>query len=143
MKLQIPIGNRTAEGRKSQANLQVLETVTRLRATRDQIAMEARDAIRDTQTARKRIDAARETMKFLEDQLEGTRKRLEAGLASSYDVLRVLDDLDKAKSSERRAVMDYNVGQSKVRFADASNLSKYNVELVAPPRYVFDTINPR
>jgi outer membrane protein len=144
MKLQIPLGNRTAEARKSEANLQLLETGTRLRAIRDQIAMETRDAIREMQTSRKRIDAARESIRFLEDQLDGTRKRLEAGLASSYDVLRVLAELDKARTNERRAMMDYNVGRSKLAFAEASNLAKYNVELTtAPPRYVFDTNNPR
>ncbi len=143
MKLQIPIGNRTADARKSQASLQVLESGTRLHAVRDQIAMEIRDAFREIQTSRKRIDAARETIKFLEDQLDGTRKRLEAGLASSYDVLRVLADLNRARSNERKAVMDYNVGQSKLRLAEASNLARYNVELTTPPRYVFDAINPR
>jgi outer membrane protein TolC len=104
---------------------------------RDQVEAEVRHAIRETLTARTRIDASRETVKFLEDQLGGTGRRLEAGLASSYDVLQVLDDLDRARTSERKAIMEFNVGQSKVRLAEASNLEKYHIELKKPSRFVF------
>ena len=137
LKLQIPLWNRTAKAQLSGANLRLAETQTRLRALRDQIQTEVRDTIRETLTARKRIEASRETVKFLEDQLEGTRKKFEAGLSTAYDILQVLDDLDKARTNENKAVMDYSVGQSKVRLAEASVLDKYNVELKKPPRYVF------
>jgi len=105
--------------------------------------MEVRDAIRETQTSRKRIDASRETIRYVEDQLGGARKRLEAGLASSYDVLEVLGQLDKARTSELKAVMDYNVAQSKIRLADASNLNRYDVEVKKLPRYSFRQTNTR
>jgi HAE1 family hydrophobic/amphiphilic exporter-1 len=137
LKLQIPLRNRTADARKSEANLQLLDTTARLRAVRDQITMEVRDAIRETQTSRKRIDASRETIKFVEDQLDGSRKRLQAGLASTYDVLQVLGQLDKARTSELKAIMDYNVAQSKVGLAEASNLSTYDVEVKKLPRFGF------
>jgi outer membrane protein TolC len=138
VKLQIPLWNRTAKAQLSEANLRLAETKTRLRVVRDQIAVEVRDAIRDTLTAWKRMEASRQTVRFLEEQLDGIRRRFEAGLTTSYDVLQVLDDLDKARSSENRAVMDYNVGQSKIRLAEGSLLEKYNVEVKKPPRYVFE-----
>lgn len=141
VKLQIPLGNRTANAQHSEANLRFLETSTRLRAVRAQIEQEIRDAIRETLTARKRIDASREAVKFVQDQLDGTRRKFEAGLASSYDVLQVLGELDKVITTERKAVMDFNVGQSKIRFAEASTLARYNIELKKPPRYVFGQTN--
>jgi outer membrane protein TolC len=138
VKLQIALGNHTAKAQLSDANLKYIETNTRLRYLRDQVEIEIRDAIRETLTAKKRIDAARETITYLEDQLEGTRRRFEAGLAASYDVLEVFDQLDQARSKELKAIMDFNVGQSKVRFAEASILDQYNIELKTPPRYSFD-----
>jgi outer membrane protein len=141
LKLQIPLWNRTASAQHSAAKLRLLETTERLRAMRDQVEAEVRHAIRETLTARKRIDASRETVKFLEDQLGGTGRRLEAGLASSYDVLQVLDDLDRARTSERKAIMEFNVGQSKVRLAEASNLERYHIELKKPSRFVFQAVN--
>jgi outer membrane protein len=138
LKLQIPLGNRTAEAQLSQANLRFAESRTRLRAVRDQIEAEIRDAIRETVTAYKRIAAAHETVKFTEEQLDATRRKFDAGLTTSYDVLQVLDDLDKARSNETKALMDYNVGQGKVRLAEGSALEAYNIELKKPPRYRFE-----
>jgi outer membrane protein len=137
LKLQIPLGNHTANAQLSDANLRLSETKARLRAARDQITTEVRDAIRETLTAKKRMEAALETIKFVEDQLDGSRKKFEAGLGSSYEVLQVVDDLEKARSNENRAVLDYNVGQGKVRLAENTVLENFNIELKKTPRYIF------
>jgi len=137
IKLQIPLGNRTANAQLADAKLRLSDTKTRLRAARDQVVTEVRDAIREIISANKRMVAARETIKFVEDQLDGARKKFEAGLGSSYEVLQVVDDLEKARSSENRAVLDYNVGQSKLRLAENTVLEKFNIELKKAPRYTF------
>jgi outer membrane protein TolC len=108
-----------------------------LRAARDQIEIEVRDAIREVLSARKRMEAALETIKFVEDQLGGSRRKFEAGLGSSYEVLLVVDDLEKARTNENRAVLDYNVGQSKLRLAESSVLENFHIELKKTPRYTF------
>jgi outer membrane protein TolC len=139
LKFQMPLGNRTANAQYSEANLRLLETSMRLRALRDQLEVEIRNAIRETIAARKRIDATRETVRFVEEQLEGTRRQFDAGLASSYDVLQVLDELDRARTAELRATMDFNIGQTRVRLAEGSVLEKYNVEVKKPDRDLFGT----
>jgi outer membrane protein TolC len=137
LRFEIPLGNHSAKARHSEATLRVMEADTELRALEDQIAEEIRNAIRDVRTARKRIDAARETTVFVQDQLAGVRSQFDAGLTSGYDVLEVLNELDRAQTAELQAVMDFNVGLGKVRFAEASSLETYNIELAEPPRYEF------
>jgi outer membrane protein TolC len=137
MRFELPLGNRAAKARQSEAALRLLEADTNLRALHDQIAEEIRNAMRETQTARKRIDVSRETIVYVENQLDGMRRQFEAGLASSYDVLQALAELDRARTAELQAIMDFNVGFSKVRFAEASILEAYNIELAEPPRYEF------
>ena len=88
-------------------------------------------------TARKRIEASREAVKFTEDQLNGVRRRFEAGLTTTYEVLQVLEDVAKSRTSEIKALMNYNVGQGKIRLAEGSVLETYNTEVKKPPRYVF------
>lgn len=129
VKFQMPLGNRSAKSRLAEADLELLEAQTRLRSLRDQIESEIRDATRETLAAQKRIDASRQNVAFVEDHLEGTRRKFEAGLSSSYDVLQVLDEADKARTIEHKAVMDFNVGQSKLRLAEASTLEKYNIAI--------------
>jgi hypothetical protein len=49
----------------------------------------------------------------------------------------VLDALDQARTRQLRAVMDFNIGLSRVRFAEGASLERYGVEVVALPRYEF------
>jgi outer membrane protein TolC len=141
LKFQLPIGNNAAKAQYSEASLRQLETNTNLAAMRDQVAIEIRNAIREAQASQKRIEASRQAVAYLENQLAGMRRQLEAGLMSSYDVLQAFDELDRARTTELQAMMDFNAAISKVRLAEASGLRRYNVELDRPPRYSFDQLN--
>jgi len=135
LKFQLPIGNQSAKAQYEESTLRRLETGTNLEAMRDQISIEVRDAVREAQAAQKRIDASREAVTYVEDQLAGMRRQLEAGLVSSYDVLKSFDEVDKARTTELQATMDYNVALSKIRLADASTFQQYNIELTGVRRY--------
>jgi outer membrane protein TolC len=137
LKFQMPIGNDSAKAQYEESTLRRLETGTNLAAMRDQVAVEVRDAVREAQAAQKRIDTSREAVTYVEDQLEGMRRQLEAGLVSSYDVLKSFDEVDKARTTELQAMMDYNVALSKIRLADASSFQQYNIELEEAPHYTF------
>jgi outer membrane protein len=138
LKLQIPLGNQTAKSQFAEASLRRMETGTNLVSMRDQITIEIRDAIRDAQSAQKRVDSSREAITYVEDQVEGMRRQLEAGLVSSYDVLKAFDEVDKARTIELQAMMDFNVALSKLRLAEASGFERYGIELADAPKYTFD-----
>ena len=107
-------------------------------STRDQIAIEIRDAIREAEAAQKRIDSSRESITYVEDQFDGMRRQMEAGLVSSYDVLKAFDEVDKARTAELQSMMDFNIALSKVRLAEASGFQRYNIELANAPQYSFE-----
>ena len=138
LKFQLPLGNQAAEAQYSEATLRQLETETNLKAMRDQVAMEIRASVRDAQAAQKRIEAAREVITYVEDQLTGMRQQLGAGLVSSYDVIKALDEVDRARTTQLQAEMDYNVALSKIRLAEASGFFRYNIDLAQAPRYTFE-----
>jgi outer membrane protein len=138
LKLQIPLGNQAAKSQFAEASLRRLETGTNLVSLRDQITIEIRDAIRDAQSAQKRVDSSREAITYVEDQVDGMRRQLDAGLVSSYDVLKAFDEVDKARTIELQAMMDFNIALSKLRLAEASGFQKYGIELASAPQYTFD-----
>jgi outer membrane protein len=142
LKLQIPLGNQAAREQYSEASLKRLESGTNLVSMRDQITIEIRDAIREAQSAQKRVDSSREAITYVEDQVEGMRRQLDAGLVSSYDVLKAFDEVDKARTIELQAMMDFNVALSKLRLAEASGFQKYGIELSDAPQYSFDQVKP-
>jgi outer membrane protein TolC len=142
LKLQIPLGNQGAKEQYAEASLKRLESGTNLVSMRDQITIEIRDAIREAQSAQKRVDSSREAINYVEDQVEGMRRQLDAGLVSSYDVLKAFDEVDKARTIELQAMMDFNVALSKLRLAEASGFQKYGIELSDAPQYSFDQVKP-
>jgi outer membrane protein TolC len=137
VKFQLPIGNNTAEAQYSEASLRQMETNTNLLAMRDQVAIEIRNAIREVQASQERVEASREALAYLENQLGGMRTQLVAGLTTSYDVLQAFEEVDRARTTELQALMDFHVALSKFRLAEASGLERYNIELRQPPRYSF------
>jgi outer membrane protein len=138
LKFQMPLGNDAAKAQYDEAYLRRLETNANLMAMRDQVSMEIRAAVREAQASQKRIDASHEALMYVEDQLQGMRQQLDAGLVSSYDVLKAFDEVDKARTTELQAMMDLNVAYSKVRLAEASGFFRYNIELAQAPRYTFE-----
>ena len=140
LKLQIPLGNETARAQYTEATLRQLETNANLLAMRDQVTMELRAAVREAQAAQKRIDASREAVIYVEAQLQDMRQQLDAGIVSSYDVLKAFDEVDRARTTELQAMMDLNVAYSRVRLAEASAFQKYGIEMAQAPRYTFEQI---
>ncbi|MBI3013795.1 MAG: TolC family protein [Candidatus Tectomicrobia bacterium] len=137
IKLEFPLGNQTAKAKMTEATLSLMEAQSGLHRLEEETSVQVRNAIRDVLTARKRIEATRASMRLFEEQLGGTRKKFEAGIATSYEVLKVLDDLATAKTRELKALMDYNVGKTALNVAEGSVLEKFDVEIGKPPRYVF------
>lgn len=135
LRMQVPLRNRTAKAQQAEAILRLMEARLRLSAVRDQIEQEIRNAVRDASTARKRVDVARENLAFIETHLRDVRRRFEATLASSYDVLRAQDERDRAKTTELKALMDFNVALSKVGLADMSILERHEIELADQAQY--------
>lgn len=140
LKLEIPLFNRAAKAKLSEAQLRLLESQAAVRALRAQVVVQVRGAVRDILSARERIAATREAVRWFEDQLDGTRRKFEAGLATTYEVLKVMDDLARARSSELKGLRDYQIAQSALGFAEGTLLEAYNVEIKRPPRFVFQHV---
>jgi outer membrane protein len=133
LRLEVPIQNRTAKALRAGATLRQTEAQVRLQAARDEIVLEVRNAVRQADAARARIDAAREAVTATDSQFTATRTQFSAGLASSYEVLRVQDELDRARVTELRALMDLNIAVTGLRLADMTILDHYGIEIERQP----------
>ena len=129
LRLELPLRNRTAEARLADANLRLRESEVTLAALRERVVLQVRDAIRNIETAGQSVDAAREAVRFVEEQLLATRVQFAAGLTTSYEVLRVLDTLAQARRRELRGLMDHNIARAALRAAEGTMLDYYNIEV--------------
>lgn len=129
LRVELPLRNRTAEARLANAGLREKESQVTLATVEEQVVFEIRQALRDLSTATESIDASREAVRYVEDQLVATRTRFEAGLSTSYDVLRVLETLALSRRRELQALTDHNIARAALSLAEGRILEDFNVEV--------------
>jgi outer membrane protein TolC len=129
LRLQVPLGMRAARARRTEAELKLAESQLRLTAARDEVARDVREAVRLATTAQARFDAARQAASFARTQFITARTQFDAGLVSTYDVVRMQDELDRATLTELKAQMELNIALSKVRLADMTVLDNHPLAL--------------
>jgi outer membrane protein TolC len=131
LRLQVPLGMRTAKARRTEAELKLAQSRLQLEAARDEIARDVRETVRQAATAQARLDAARQVATYARTQFTTARTQLDAGLASTFDVVRTQDDLDRAMLNEIKAQVELNIALARVRLADMTVLDDHPIAATA------------
>lgn len=107
IRVEYPLGNRSARSEKIMADLENQKAVMALKDLENQAIREVREAYRQIETNRKRIAAAESARRLAEERLRSETRRFEVGLSISHDVLEYQEKLSAAKNRELRARIDY------------------------------------
>ena len=103
-----PLGTSTQEANLARARLEYSQAQTQLRNLELQVATQVREAARTVQTNQKRVDSTRAARELAERRLEAAEKKFAAGIETSFFVFQAQRDLAQARTSEVRAISDYN-----------------------------------
>lgn len=103
-----PIGNRAAVGALTASRLETDQAVLRLRRLEQQIILNVDNALKDIESGRIRLEAARVATNLTRESLVAEEKKLSAGRSTTFNVLRIQEDLAKARLNEIAAVSDLN-----------------------------------
>ncbi len=103
-----PIGNRAATGALTASRLETDQAVLRLRRLEQQIILNVDNALKDIESGRIRLEAARVATDLTRESLVAEEKKLSAGRSTTFNVLRIQEDLAKARLNEIAAVADLN-----------------------------------
>lgn len=136
MKVEVPLQNREARYKLSQAEKEVDKAFLQLDQVRAIITQQVRDAIRDVETNRQRIIVGKKTVEFNIAKVDTAMKRQAVGLATSFDVLAFQRDLSAARSGLLRSVIDYNKAIIELERRKGSLLQRLGIEFAdgaAPP----------
>ncbi|MFQ5444768.1 MAG: TolC family protein, partial [Nitrospinales bacterium] len=129
IKLEYPLGNRSAKSRATVARLDVQQQILDTKDLEKKIILEVREAVRQTKTDTKRVNAARIARKFAEEKLKAEEKKFEVGLSTSFKVLEFQEDLAEEQSNEIQAIIDYNKSIIKLQQVLATILEENNIRL--------------
>lgn len=107
LQFSYPIGPNAAHAQHAQAQVDVDRQRQTIRQQEVQIAQEVRNAVRQVQTNRRRIDASRVARELEEERLDAEQKKFEVGMTTSYFIVQAQRDLAQARANELQAIIDY------------------------------------
>jgi len=128
-----PLGNRDAKSRLAVSKLETAQLLMDIKDLEKTIVVEVREAARQINTDKKRVQAARVARRLAKEKLLAEEKKFEVGLSTSFNVLEFQTDLAEEQSKELKAVIDFNKSKIKIRKVLATTLEKYNIRMESDP----------
>jgi outer membrane protein TolC len=125
----IPLSNKAARENYKRARLTSDQLVLTLKKQEQDAMVEIDEAVNAARTALDRIESTRQARVYAEQALDGGQKRLQAGTATSFEVLQLQRDLIDARNTEIRATADYNNALSDLQRAEGTTLEQKKIDL--------------
>jgi outer membrane protein len=120
--LSVPLGNRAAAGAHRQASLALQEARLALRSLELEVTEQVRVAVRDLEASRRRIESTRRSAELARAQLSAGERRLEAGLSTAFEILRLQTDLAAAEDAVIAAAVDFRMSTVALHLATGAGL---------------------
>jgi len=120
----IPLGNRSARGRHTQARTVLERRESEVKQLHQNILVQVEDAVVAARSNFERVGATREAAAAATAAYEAELKKLENGKSTSFNVLSLQNDLTLARSREIRALADYNQSLAELYFSEGTILEK-------------------
>jgi outer membrane protein TolC len=127
--LSIPWGMAANRALYRQAMANVHSEQLTQEQTDQQLVVQVRSAVRAVASSVESVRAAGEETSLSEKQYELQKAELDAGLATSYDVLQAQNQLETARVSELQAKVNLRDAIADLRFLEGSSLDEYHVNL--------------
>ncbi len=102
-----PIGRSYEDAGLARARIERQQAESRLRGLEARAQRELRQAARQVDATRQRIEAAGAARELAEQRLDAEQKRFEVGMSTSFLVVQAQRDLALARTNELRAQLDY------------------------------------
>ena len=108
LNITYPIGATAQEANLARARLQYSQSLTQIRNQELQVVTQVREAGRQVQTNQRRVETTRTSRQLAERRLEAEERKFAAGTSTTFFVFQAQRDLAQARTSEVRAISDYN-----------------------------------
>jgi outer membrane protein len=108
LSVNYPIGRSQADATLAQNRVQRQQATLSLRDQEMAVTTQVRDAGRQVLTTQQRVEATRKAREFAQRRLDAEDRRVNVGLATTFQLIQAQRDLDSAKQNELRALIDYN-----------------------------------
>jgi HAE1 family hydrophobic/amphiphilic exporter-1 len=135
----VPIRNITARSEEKRTELELERSQTLEEQTKQNIAVEVRQAIRDIDTLSRQIAATRTAREAAERNVDAERKRFQNGMTTNFNVLQIQQELSDTRSREIAAVVAYNQAVANYHHAVGDLLERDNISVDVPEDFDLPT----
>ena len=129
LRIELPLRNQEAEARYSIQRHQLEKARAAQRSIQARIENDVRTSLRRLASNASIVAAADQAVTQTERLLDGTRKRFHNDDSTSFDVLRVLDELTRSKIEAARARARYQVALSRLEVANGTLLDRMGISV--------------
>jgi len=127
--LDIPLKTFVSRAALVQAKKSQERAEVRMKSLEQKAFLETKTTVRTVETDYQRVEAYRIARELAEQKLDAEEAKLRAGMTTNFIVLQYQRDLANAKSSELRAVIDYNLSLSRLNNTLGISLKNWNIRL--------------
>jgi hypothetical protein len=127
--LSIPIKNRVAQAEMARAQIEERQAQTAYQRTVNGIIVEVRNALIALEQNRARIDAAVKARELAEETLRAEEKKFQLGASTIFLVIQAQRDLSETRSTEVRALVDFERARVDFDRALGRTLERSNIRL--------------
>ncbi len=105
--IQIPLKSRTVDAQLAQTQIAKRQLMMNRTKTEQSIIVQVRNAVESLETSRQRVETAKVSLRFAQEQLDGETQRFQAGMSQNFQVLQRQADLSAAQFAELQALVTY------------------------------------
>lgn len=131
--IELSLVNRTAKARLGRSLVEGKQIGAQRKSAEQMIEVEVRNAMQAVETARRRVEAAKNSRVNAELQHNSERRKFDSGQSTNFFVLDRQNALSAARGRELKALADYNKAVSELQRALSTTLSDNNVAVASPP----------
>ena len=125
--LTFPLGNTGARNSYKSAKVSKEQIELQLKQLQQSTLIKIENAMAVAETSFQRVTATREARLYAEAALEAEQTKLEKGKSTTFVVLQLQKDLTAARSSEIRALADYNIALARLAQNEGSTLDRRKI----------------
>ena len=123
------MGNTGARNSYKAAKATKEQMALQLKQLTQTVLVQIENAIAVAMTSFERVRATKNASEFAEAALDAEQKKLQNGKSTSFQVLQLQRDLTAARSSEIRALADYNIALSQLALNEGTTLERRKINL--------------
>jgi outer membrane protein TolC len=130
--LTFPLENTGARNAYKSAKATLEQSLLQLKKVEVTVVVAVDNDIKTVRSDLLRVDATRKAREYAEDALRAGNIRLQAGSTTSFEVLQLQNNLTTARSSEIRALADYNIALEQLALDEGLTLERSKIDIKMP-----------